>query len=346
MLKLYCIYNNRGDDYSSSPKNINNYLFVDSIGNSLKDNIVIEADENHYISKITINGEEINVINDKKRRKRINMKIKNYLITIIGILICSISFCVFFAPYGIVPSGAAGISIIFNKLFNLNEVITIVLLSTMFLIIGCLFLDRRDVRKAILGTVLFPLFIYLFRYFITKIDLSIDNNLLTSIVGGVSLGFGLGLIYREDHFIGGLDILNRIIDRNININYSMITLVTDILVVIFGGIVFGFEAFVYSMISIFIYRLMIEKIIIGVGDNRSFYIITTHAEEIKKMVTEELGHGATIIKGRGAYSYDDKYIVFVAIPKRDYYKLKEGIKRIDKDAFFVVSSSYEVGGGK
>lgn len=58
MLKLYCIYNNRGDDYSSSPKNINNYLFVDSIGNSLEDNIVIEADENHYISKITINGEE------------------------------------------------------------------------------------------------------------------------------------------------------------------------------------------------------------------------------------------------------------------------------------------------
>ena len=59
-----------------------------------------------------------------------------------------------------------------------------------------------------------------------------------------------------------------------------------------------------------------------------------------------IGHGVTILKGHGAYSNDDKYILFVVIPKRDYYRLKEGIKKIDPKAFFVVSSSYEVGGGK
>ena len=64
------------------------------------------------------------------------------------------------------------------------------------------------------------------------------------------------------------------------------------------------------------------------------------------MIVNELGHGATIMKGKGAYSDEDKYIVFAVIPKRDYYRLKENIKKIDKKAFFVVSSSYEVGGGK
>ena len=274
------------------------------------------------------------------------MKLKSYLMVVIGLLICSISFSVFFVPYGIVPSGVAGISVIFNKLFNINVAASIALLSLMFLIIGLLYLPKKDVKKAILGTILFPLFIYIFNTLLVKIDLSIDNNLLASIVGGVSLGFGLGLIYREDHYIGGLDIVNRIIDYYLKTNYSIITLVTDIIVVVIGGLIFGFESFVYSMVSIFIYRLMIEKIRVGIGDNKSFYIITKQADEIKKMITEELGHGATIIKGRGAYSNDDKYIVFVAIPKKDYYKLKEGIKKIDNDAFFVVSSSYEVGGGK
>ena len=274
------------------------------------------------------------------------MKLKRYFIVVLGILICSISFCVFFFPYQIVPSGVAGISIIFHRLFGINEVVSIVLLSLMFLIIGCLFLKKEEVKKAVLGTILFPVFVYFFNLLIVKIDLSIDNNLLTCIVGGVSLGFGLGLIYKEDHYIGGIDIFNRILNRNINIDYSIITLIMDIIVITFGGWVFGFETFIYSMISIFIYRSMIDKINIGIGDNKSFYIITTKANEIKKMVTDELGHGATIIKGRGAYSNDDKYIVFVAIPKRDYYKLKEGIKKIDKNAFFVVSSSYEVGGGK
>ena len=274
------------------------------------------------------------------------MRVKNYLLTIIGILICSISFCVFFIPYDIVPSGIAGIGVIFRKLFSINEVITVSLLSAMFFIIGYIFLDKDNAKKAIIGTILFPLFIYLFNILVIKIDLSLDNNLLTSIVGGVAFGFGLGIIYREDHYIGGIDILNRIIDERLDVNYSIITLITDIIVIIVGGMVFGFETFVYSAVSIFICRLMIDKTSIGIGDNRSFYIITSYSNEIKKMITDELGHGATVLKGKGAYSNDTKDIIFVVIPKKDYYRLKEGIRRIDKNAFFVVSSSYEVGGGK
>ena len=274
------------------------------------------------------------------------MKFKNCLTLVIGLLICAVSFSIFFVPYDIVPSGIAGISIIFHKLFGISEIITIVLLSIMFLLIGYIFLTREDVKKAVLGTILFPLFMYLFNILVIKIDLSIDNNLLTSIVGGVTLGFGLGLIYREDQYIGGLDILSRILERNSKIHYSNVTFITDIIIIVLGGLIFGFETFIYSSIAIFICRMMVEKISVGVGDNKSFYIITNKAEKIKKMIIEDLGHGATIIKGSGAYTNEDKYIIFVAIPKRDYYRLKEGIKKIDKDAFFVASSSYEVGGGK
>ena len=274
------------------------------------------------------------------------MNLRKYLITIFGVLVCAISFCIFFSPYKIVTSGTSGIGIIFYELFGLREEITIVLLSIMFLIIGYLYLDREDVKKTILGSLLFPIFIYLFRFIFVKVDLSIDNNFLTSIVGGVTFGFGLGVIYRQDHYLGGFDLLNRILDKYLKTNYSIVTLCTDLIVVIIGGLTLGFETFIYSLVAVFIYRLMIDKISLGIGDNRSFYIITTHAEEMKKLITKELGHGATILKGRGAYSEDDKYIIYVVIPKKDYYKLREGIKKVDKDAFFVVSSSYEVGGGK
>ena len=274
------------------------------------------------------------------------MNVKKYLITIFGILICAVSFNIFFAPYKIVPSGTPGLGIIFYELFGLREEITIIMLSTMFLIIGFLYLDKEDVKKTIIGSLLFPLFIYLFRIIFVKVDLSIDNNFLTSIVGGVTFGFGLGIIYRQDHFLGGFDLLNRILDKYIKINYSIITLITDLLVIIIGGLTLGFETFIYSTVAIFIYRLMIDKISLGIGDSRSFYIITDHAEAMKKLINDELGHGATILKGHGAYSKEDKYIIYVVIPKKDYFKLREGIKRVDKNAFFVVSSSYEVGGGK
>ena len=57
------------------------------------------------------------------------MRVKSYLFVILGILICSLSFSVFFMPYGIVPSGVAGISIIFHKLFGIDEIITVILLN-------------------------------------------------------------------------------------------------------------------------------------------------------------------------------------------------------------------------
>ena len=274
------------------------------------------------------------------------MRVRNYLFTIIGIIICAISFSIFFLPYRIVPSGIAGISVIFNKLFSLNVVVSLSMLSLLFLLVGCIFLDKEEIKKALLGTLLFPWLVFLFGLVFDKINLSLNNNLLASIVGGVTLGFGLGVVYRSGHYIGGVDILNHILDKKISINYSIITFITDIIVIIGGGIVFGFETFVYSLISIFICRMMIDKVSLGIGDNRSFYIITTHAKEIKKMILDDLGHGATILKGRGAYTNDEKYIIFVVIPKKDYYKLRDGIKKIDPKAFFVVSSSYEVGGGK
>ena len=271
---------------------------------------------------------------------------KSHLLTIIGVLICAFSYCIFFSPYKIVPSGTSGLGIIFYELFGLREEITITLLSIMFLIIGYIFLGKNDVKKTILGSLLFPMFIYLFRITLVKVNLSIDNNFLTSIVGGVTFGFGLGIIYRQNHYLGGFDLLNHILDKYLDTNYSIITLATDLFVIVIGGLTLGFETFIYSAVAIFICRLMIDKINLGIGDSRSFYIITTHSDAMKKMITNDLGHGATILKGRGAYSEDDKYIIYVVIPKRDYYRLREGIKKIDSDAFFVVSSSYEVGGGK
>ena len=38
--------------------------------------------------------------------------------------------------------------------------------------------------------------------------------------------------------------------------------------------------------------------------------------------------------------------MLTVIPTREHYKLTEGIKEIDKDAFFVVTDAYQVQGAK
>ncbi len=274
------------------------------------------------------------------------MKIKTFLIVIIGTFLSALAFTIFFSPYDIVIGGVGGIAIILRDLFEFNESLTVLILSLILYLIGIIFLDRKEILKTFVASILFPLFIYLTSLLLTKIDLSIDNRLLASISGGTLFGFGLGIIYKEGYTTGGIDIVTKILNKYFNISFGVGTLILDGIVTISGAFIFGFETLIYSIIAILIYSNIIDKVTLGLLNNRSFNIITSYPDEVKKFIIDELHHGVTILNGKGAYTDEKKSILFVVIPKRDYYKLKEGIKKIDSKAFFVVSSNYEVGGGK
>lgn len=273
-------------------------------------------------------------------------RIKRLTIVILGILISSLAFNIFLSPYHIVVGGISGLSMLLNELLGFNEALNIFVLFMFLYIIGCIFLDRDDMVKTLIISILFPLFVYLTSFLLVKIDLSVDNRFLAGIMGGVTFGFGLGLVYHEGYNTGGMDILSKILNKYLHFNYTYTTLAIDILIAIIGAFIFGFETLIYSLITIYIYSSLIDKVVLGIVGNKSFNIITTKPDEVKKYIIDELHHGVTILNGKGAFTGDKKSILFVVIPKRDYYKLKDTLKKIDNKAFFVVSSSYEVGGGK
>lgn len=274
------------------------------------------------------------------------MKIRSFLIIIIGTMISAVAFNIFFSPYHIVSGGLSGIAVLLNYLFNFDEALVIFILSVILFIVGFLFLNKEEMLKSFLGSILFPLFIYLSNLILVKLNLQIDNRLLASIIGGVMFGFGLGIIYKEGYTTGGVDILTKIFNKYFHISFGVLTFLIDLVITFMGCIVFGLETFIYSGISIYVYSVMIDKVILGLSGNKSFYIITDKPNKVKKFIMEDLKHGVTILKGKGAYTGEERYILFVVIPTRDYYKLKDGLRNIDSKAFFVVSNSYEVGGGK
>ena len=274
------------------------------------------------------------------------MKFRSFLIIVFGTMICSIAFNVFFSPYHIVSGGLSGIAVLLNYLFNFNEALVIFILSVALFGLGFIFLTKEEMFKSFLGSLLFPLFIYLTNLLLVKINLQIDNRLLAALVGGVMFGFGLGIIYKEGYTTGGVDILTKIFNKYFHISFGILTFLIDLLITFLGCVVFGLETFIYSGITIYVYSVMIDKVILGLSGNKSFYIITDKPNKVKDFIINDLSHGVTTLKGKGAYTKEDHYILFVVIPTRDYYKLKDGLRKIDSNAFFVVSNSYEVGGGK
>ncbi len=87
---------------------------------------------------------------------------------------------------------------------------------------------------------------------------------------------------------------------------------------------------------------MTDKVILGISEEKSFYIVTEHETEVKKFIMEYLSHGVTILEGRGGYTGNRQKVIMCIIPTKEYFTAKEGILTIDPKAFMLVTDAYEV----
>ena len=273
------------------------------------------------------------------------MKIKSYLLLIGGVFICAFTFNLFMIPHHISPGGVSGIAIILEKYTRMDKSLLILIMSLFLLVVSFIFLGSHKTVNSIVGTLLFPLFVYLTGLPISHFYLTIENTLLCSIFGGVLFGFGLGLIYKEDFTSGGTDIISQIMNKYGHISMGISHFLVEFIIIGFNGLIYGFNTFMYSLITLYLMSIVVDKVMIGISTCKSFYIVTKEPSKVNDYILNTLKHGVTIINGRGAYSNEEKKILMTVIPTRDYYKLKEGLKRIDNEAFFVVCDSYEVNGG-
>ena len=89
-----------------------------------------------------------------------------------------------------------------------------------------------------------------------------------------------------------------------------------------------------------------NKVLLGINNNKSFYIITSEEEDIKDYIVNDLKHQVTVFNVKGGFMEKRKKAILTIIPSREYYKVKEMIKLIDKEAFCIVTNSYQAEGVK
>ncbi|MBE6157631.1 MAG: YitT family protein [Firmicutes bacterium] len=280
--------------------------------------------------------------------KEINSKatIKRYTSFILGCIIVAIAYNLFLVPNDIVAGGVSGIAIIINHLFNIENS-TIILIGDIFLLVLCYFtLGEQKTKATVVGSLLFPVLVKLTANINTYLNLDTSDVLVSIVFGGLLLGIGGGMIFKAGFTTGGTDIVNQIIAKYGKMSIGKSIILSDGLIVLFSAFIFGPNKLMYSIIILYIISIISDRIILGISDSKAFYIITTEEEKVKEYILKYLNHGVTIFKGKGGYKKENEDVLMCVLPTKDYYKLKEGIHTIDKDAFFVVTDAYEVFGGE
>lgn len=269
--------------------------------------------------------------------------LKRYLFFIIGLMLMSFSYNVFILPNDIV-FGVGGLGVIFYRTMNIDPSIIILIGSIILLILSYFLLGREQTTNSVIGSLLYPVFIKIMSPICSYVDLGTTELIVLVICGAVVTGVGLGFVFKSGFTTGGTDIMNQIISKFFKMSLGKSMLFTDGIIIFSSFFVFGFQKFIYSIISIYIIGIIIDKVILGISKSKSFYIITENEDEIRKFILNDLHHGVTVLQAKGGYTGNSLKVIMCVIPTKEYFKVKEGIKTIDKNAFFLVTDTYEVFG--
>ena len=270
-------------------------------------------------------------------------KIGRFIQFILGLIVVSLSYNIFNRRFNL-TYGIGGVGLMLNKLINVDPSVVMLSFGMVLLAISNLVLDKDITKNSILGSILFPVFVKITEP-VCSLDLGNVETVMLVLCGSIMTGLGHGLIFKAGYSTGGTDILNQIVSKYGKMSVGKAMYFTDFVIIIIGFFVFDFHTFIYSVLSLYIISLMTDKVILGISQSKAFYIITEHETDVKRFITQSLSHGVTVLEARGGYTGDMQKVIMCIVPTKEYYRFKEGIKLIDKDAFFIVTDAYEVSGG-
>lgn len=272
-------------------------------------------------------------------------RFKRYLQVVIGAFLSACAFNLFCAPNNLVAGGVSGLSIIIHYLFNIDTSLFIAIVDILLLVLSYFTLGKEKTMHSTLGSILFPLFIKLTQNINNFLHLDTSVLLLAVIFAGVIQGFGSGLIFKAGFSSGGTDIINQILSKYLKVSIGNAMYMSDGTIIILSGTVFGINKIMYAILLLYIISYITDRVILGVSDSKSFYIITSEDKKIKQYIIENLHHSVTELSAEGGFAGKKQKVLMCVLPTKEYYRFKQGINEIDENAFFVVTDAYEVVGG-
>jgi len=268
-----------------------------------------------------------------------NHRMKSIIAIIIGSAIMGFGINAFNIPNHLAEGGITGISILIKLLFPaVDQGVVFFALNIPLFFLGWKILGRTAFFYTILGTVSLSVFLSVFD---GVLPLPMQDRLLASLYAGVAVGVGLGIIFRYGGTTGGVDIIARLLQKYMGVSMGRTLFLGDILVIGASLVYLNLESAMYTLVVVFIAARVIDFLQDGAYAGKALTIISNHAESISTQILD-LGRGVTLLAGKGAYSGEEKKVIYVVVSRNEVMRFKNIVQEIDPHAFVIVNDVHEV----
>lgn len=287
--------------------------------------------------------------------KKRTLSLKHFLFINIGIFMVAAGIYFFKAPNGFATGGVSGIAIILAKLpfsqqLHLTQSLYMLTINVILLILGLIFLGKKCGIMIVYCSLMLSIENLILEYLLPIEMLSGMSTLtaqpLLELVYSVLLtGIGSAILFRYKASSGGTDIVALILKKYTNLNVSQALLASDLIIALSTFFVYRSATVgLYAILGLFAKVFIIDDILDSMNMCKSFTIITTMPDEIDEFILNELNHSATMYKGKGAYTGEDKQIIITVCKRSEAMKLRHRVKEIDPGAFIIITKTSEITG--
>jgi uncharacterized membrane-anchored protein YitT (DUF2179 family) len=263
----------------------------------------------------------------------------------LGILSAGLGLKGFLLPNHFIDGGVTGISLIINVTTQFPLPILLVVINLPFILLGLSQIGRSFAIKSILAITGLALVVALIDYPVVTSD-----KLLVAAFGGFFLGAGIGLAVRGGAVIDGTEVLAIYVGKKTGLTIGDVILIFNVLIFLTAAYVLSPEVALYSMLTYISASKTVDFIVEGIEEYIGVTIVSSHHEEIRRMIIEKMRRGVTIYSGKRGYGTRGENplasdIVFTVVTRLEIAKLKSEVEKIDPNAFVWMTNVLDARGG-
>ena len=268
---------------------------------------------------------------------------RDYLLILAGAVAQAVGLRLFLVPAELASGGISGISQLINHFTGWPIGLMVFIGNVPLFLLGWRELGgRRFALRTLVAVAAYSFFAeaLLWLPFFPRAGLT-NDLVLNSLYGAVAMGIGYGLVYRGQGTSGGSDILARILHRLRGVSMTQSYLLTDTVVILAAGFVFGWQKALYAIITLYVSGLVVDTTMEGTGTVRTALIITSRFETVSYRILTEMERGVTILEGAGAYTNEARPVLYCVVTRSEVQQLKTIVHESDPAAFMVIGVAHE-----
>lgn len=267
-------------------------------------------------------------------------KMKHFMKVVIAVLILAISVNMFFGPHHIAAGGVSGIGILVETVVGINRSLVVLVLNSLVLVLAAIFLGKKVLLNTVVGSIAFPLLLRA----VPEVMLT-NDRLLSVIFGSFIFAIGVSILYTIQASSGGTTIPPLIFEKYFHLNKSIGLLITDFIIVSMSLYVFGFEEFLFAILSIGITSVTMTYIETGIKRRKAIMIISqTESSAIRLKLMESVNRGLSILDIRGGQKEQEREMLLIVVSNQEYPQVKKIVDEVDPKSFMITYNVADVHG--